>query len=82
MNSDVNNKKNKRIGTIEFLSLYFKTLRLNVTCRTWPENRKVMTEPKEIENASRREHIEDMQKAILQAWWMRLTEICLVRQLN
>ena len=54
MNSDVNNKKNKRIGTIEFLSLYFKTLRLNVTCRTWPENRKVMTEPKEIENASRR----------------------------
>ena len=33
MNSDVNNKKNKRIGTIAFLSLYFKTLglKLNVT---------------------------------------------------
>ena len=77
-------KKNKCIGTIAFLSLYFKTLRLklNVTCGTWPENRKAMTAPKEIENASRREDIEDMQKAILQAWWMRLTEICLVRQLN
>lgn len=75
MNSDVNNKK-KCIGTIAFLSLYFKTLRLNLTCGTWPENRKAMTETKEIENASRREDIEDMQKAILQAWWMRLTEIC------
>ena len=36
------------------------------------------------ENASRREgeDIEDVQKAILQAWWMSLTEICLVKQLN
>ena len=28
------------------------------------------------------EDIEDVQKAILQAWWMSLTEICLVKQLN
>ena len=56
MNSDVNkNNNNKCIGTIAFLSLYFKTLRRNVTCGTWPENRKAMTEPKEIENASRRD---------------------------
>ena len=36
------------------------------------------------ENASRREgeDIENVQKAILQAWWMSLTEICLVKQLH